>query len=545
MGIKSVNSREAPYLVFINTWKHIRESGLDAAMGISALVMLYLIRWVFTTWAHKVPKHQRLLFFLNTLRSVFVILLYTLISWLVNMHRKDHPAFKILGSVPRGFQAVGVPVIDTTLIGAFARFLPASVIVLLVEHIAISKSFGRLNNYVIDPSQEMVAIGSKAGVRTPASGVITGAVVLLATYTLTSLFFYIPSASLAAVIIHAVADLVTSPNTVYQFWKVSPLEVLIFFIGVFVSVFSNIENGIYATVCISAAILFFRTLKARGSFLGKVRVHSVLGDHIIGEDHRKVVGSYGTFGSSDHAVRSVFLPITHDDGHNPQIDIQNPYPGIFIYRFTEGYERLGDRPWNDPGPSRTKRKAQRNGGDTFDEEDGMPTLKAIILDFSSVNHVDITSVQRLIDVRNQLDRYTAPETVDWHFACISNRWTKRALVSAGFGCWRGGTEGREHQWRSIFSVAEIGVIKEANGEDDEGGEVEAEGASVVTPIATPGQGVKRRRHSKTKRKGAIIQGLNRPLFHVDLTNALQSAIANVEARHDIEHSVGVTTSTGS
>lgn len=33
------------------------------------------------------------------------------------------------------------------------------------------------------------------------------------------------SAGLAAVIIHAVGDLITPPNTVYQFWKISPLEV--------------------------------------------------------------------------------------------------------------------------------------------------------------------------------------------------------------------------------------------------------------------------------------------------------------------------------
>jgi sodium-independent sulfate anion transporter 11 len=83
---------------------------------------------------------------------------------------------------------------------------------MLVEHIAISKSFGRVNNYNIDPSQEMVAIGmtnilgpflggypstgsfsrtaikSKAGVRTPAGGMVTAMVVLLATYLLTAVF---------------------------------------------------------------------------------------------------------------------------------------------------------------------------------------------------------------------------------------------------------------------------------------------------------------------------------------------------------------------
>ena len=180
-------------------------------------------------------------------------------------------------------------------------------IVLLIEHIAISKSFGRINNYTINPSQELVAIGvtnilgpflggypatgsfsrtaikSKAGVRTPFAGVITGVIVLLAIYVLPPMFFYIPSASLSGVIIHAVGDLITPPDTIYRFWRVSPLEVLIFFIGVFVTIFSSIENGIYCTVVISAAVFLFRVLKAKGRFLGEVKVHSVEGNYLIGD----------------------------------------------------------------------------------------------------------------------------------------------------------------------------------------------------------------------------------------------------------------------
>jgi solute carrier family 26 (sodium-independent sulfate anion transporter), member 11 len=57
-------------------------------------------------------------------------------------------------------------------------------------------------------------------------------------------FFYIPNASLAAVIIHAVGDLITPPSSVFQWWKVNPPEVVIFFAGVIASVFGTIEIGI-------------------------------------------------------------------------------------------------------------------------------------------------------------------------------------------------------------------------------------------------------------------------------------------------------------
>lgn len=41
------------------------------------------------------------------------------------------------------------PTINSSLLGHLAGQLPVSTIILLLEHIAISKSFGRVNNYKI------------------------------------------------------------------------------------------------------------------------------------------------------------------------------------------------------------------------------------------------------------------------------------------------------------------------------------------------------------------------------------------------------------
>lgn len=500
-----------------------------------------------------------------------------------------------------GFQHAAAPKIDKEIIELFAGELPAAVIVLLIEHIAISKSFGRVNNYAIDPSQELVAIGitnllgpflggypatgsfsrtaikSKAGVRTPFAGVITAVIVLLAIYALPAVFFYIPSASLSAVIIHAVGDLITPPNTVYQFWRVSPLEVIIFFVGVFVTIFSNIENGIYATICVSLAVLLFRIVKAQGQFLGRVKVHSVVGDHVLDVD-----GKYDAnlAAGRNSAYRNIFLPINHNDGSNPDIQVEQPHPGIFIYRFSEGFNypnanhyldllvttifrttkrtnpdsfpRLGDRPWNDPGPRRGKKEEDRPD---------LPTLKAIVLDFSSVNNVDVTSVQNLIDVRNQLDRYAAPQAVQWHFAHINNRWTKRALASAGFGYPTSPMDSTYTRWKPIFSVADQGGQGNAsaasftayidkdlvqrqnmvrNKSDLETGIKDAASTELSTNEVNDIENVSNGSERDFPKaldastaygiakvdKVAVVHGLNRPLFHIDLTSALQSAVAN-------------------
>jgi sodium-independent sulfate anion transporter 11 len=132
---------------------------MDAAMGLTALGMLYGIRSACNYGTKKKPHKAKLFFFLSTLHTAFVVLFYTMISAAVNLHRRNNPAFKLFGNVPLGFKAAGVPKIDVPIIKAFVSELPAAVIVLLIEHIAISKSFGRVNNYTIDPSQEFIAIG--------------------------------------------------------------------------------------------------------------------------------------------------------------------------------------------------------------------------------------------------------------------------------------------------------------------------------------------------------------------------------------------------
>ncbi|KAG9238342.1 putative sulfate permease 2 [Amylocarpus encephaloides] len=593
MGITGFDTRAATFEVIINTLKHLDRTKLDAAMGLTALFTVYAIRSGCTFAAKKYPGRAKIFFFVSTLRTAFVILLYTMISWLVNRQHREKPLFRILGKVPRGFQAAAIPQVNSTIIKIFVSDLPATVIVLLIEHIAIAKSFGRINNYIINPSQEMVAIGmtnilgpflggypatgsfsrtaimSKAGVRTPFTGVLTALILLLAIYALPAVFFYIPSAALSGVIIHAVGDLITPPNVIYQFWRVSPLEVPIFFAGVFVTVFSSIENGIYTTIVASIVILIFRLCKADGNFLGKVKIQSISGDRVVG-DHSRPMLDNGTLtksgGSHEDAIsRNIFLPLNHADGSNPEIDILEPHPGIFIYRFSElfnypnanhyldqltnhifektrrtnhqSYKRRGDRPWNDPGPRRGKTEPDRSD---------RPTLKAIILDFSAVNNVDITSVQQLIDVRNQLDKYAAPSTVDWHFSSINNRWTKRALVAAGFGyptIPQGEGDASIARWKPIFSVAELGGAVELGVSVEPVGDEKRQGAggadadkinhdsdSLSSSSDIKGDSKPPQVTGAYKRSAVVVNGLNRPLFHIDLTSSLQSAIANVEAR---------------
>lgn len=104
LGIKGISPRETTYKLIVNTLKNLSRANLNAAMGITSLFLLYAIRIACNRAAKRYPQRKKIFFFLAALRAVFVILLYTLISFLVNKDNRTQPKFRILGTVRRGTQ---------------------------------------------------------------------------------------------------------------------------------------------------------------------------------------------------------------------------------------------------------------------------------------------------------------------------------------------------------------------------------------------------------------------------------------------------------
>jgi sodium-independent sulfate anion transporter 11 len=102
LGITGVKSTDAAYLIAINTCKHLHRTRMDAATGLSALSLLYIIKYTCERSAKRWPSKSRLIFFVSTLRTVFIIFLFTLISFIINRNFRSHPRFSVLGFIPRG-----------------------------------------------------------------------------------------------------------------------------------------------------------------------------------------------------------------------------------------------------------------------------------------------------------------------------------------------------------------------------------------------------------------------------------------------------------
>lgn len=133
-------------------------------------------------------------------------------------------------------------------------------------------------------------------------------------------------------------------------------------------------------------------------------------------------------------------------------------------------------------------------------------------------------MQGLIDVRAQLDRYAAPELVEWHFASINSRWTKRSLTTAGFGyvdAERFRARHRQH-WNPVYSFAALDTTAPTRAQKSEG-DPEAQDEIEIGRAGTGTQ-----KDGVLPGKLGTVHGLNRPFFHIDVQAAVESAIAGVE-----------------
>ncbi|CAO3643769.1 unnamed protein product [Mucor hiemalis] len=456
-GIKGVNTQDSSYLIFGNFFKNLPNTKLDVAFGLSALVFLYGVRYGCTYLTKRYPRYATLLFFISIMRNGVAVIFATLIAFLMNIGKSTSP-ISILKTVPSGFQAMHVPTISPNLISAVASSLPSGVVILILEHVAISKSFGRINDYTIDPNQEIIAIGftniwasffgaypstgsfsrtaikARAGVKTPIAGIFSGIIVLLALYALTPAFYFIPDATLAAVVIHAVSDLVSGPEYIKRLAKVSLWELFVFVAGVIITFFTTVEYGIYTSVGLSIVILLFRIARPRFWSLGRIPLSSTTGLTHSGSDDKA---------DQSDSQNYLYVPQNH-----PSLGklVEDLPAGILMCRIDESFtypnssyisdriiayckERTrrsqvalskGDRAWNDDSNA-AKDAARAN----------LPRLHALIIDFASVNRLDSSGLQAVVDAQNALNRY-AGHHVEFHFSNILHPAIRKSLIISGF-----------------------------------------------------------------------------------------------------------------
>jgi sodium-independent sulfate anion transporter 11 len=103
LGITGINTREAPYRVLINTIKALPRTKLDASIGLTAIALLFFIKYLCAAMEVRQPSKKRMWATLSSLRLTFAMVLFTFISWLVHRNiPKGTFKFRLVGVIQSG-----------------------------------------------------------------------------------------------------------------------------------------------------------------------------------------------------------------------------------------------------------------------------------------------------------------------------------------------------------------------------------------------------------------------------------------------------------
>ncbi|WP_090224469.1 SulP family inorganic anion transporter [Lutibacter maritimus] len=262
--------------LLIEVYKHISEiNWVTFAIGIISILILVF----FKKLTKKIPA-----------ALVLVILGIVAVKYL----NLNEIGVKIIGDIPQGLPAFKMPRFSLDIIvDLFPIALTLSFIAFL-EAISVAKAIElKHNNYKVNPNQELIAIGmgnivgsffqtypatgglsrsavnNQIGAKTPMAAIISSIIVGLTLLFLTPVFYYLPEAVLAAIIIVAVFGLLdfTVPK---QLLKYSKRELIILNITLIVTATIGIKEGIFIGVVLSLGMLIYRSTKPHIAILGKI-----------------------------------------------------------------------------------------------------------------------------------------------------------------------------------------------------------------------------------------------------------------------------------
>ncbi len=281
----------------------------------------------------------------------------------------------IVGEIPRGLPEFGLPPFSVERAG---QLLPSAVALALVQFmnvISLGKTFALRFGYSINANRELFAVGSanflgsffkalpvsgsfsrtavnvQAGARTPLSNVFTASVVFFTLLYLTPLFYYLPIPIFASIIMVAAFGMVDIEELRYLL-RAKRIDGIIALLTFLSTLFIGIQQGILIGIALSVLAILYRISRPHVAILG----------HIPGTRQYRDIRRF------------------------PEAEV---LPGVAILRIDASFGFANAEFLKDfiaQLVSETKEP-----------------LKAIVLDASSVNDIDLTALQALESIAHFLE----------------------------------------------------------------------------------------------------------------------------------------------
>ncbi len=248
--------------------------GLTLAVGASAVALLVLMK-----------RH------LPTIPAALVVVATTTVASVVL--DLESRGVAVVGDIPGDLPSFSFPELGGGLVG---DLLPTALVITVVgflESIAIAKVYARRNRYRVEANQELIALGAanvaggafgaypvtggfsrtavnaSAGSRTPLASIVTAGLVLATVAVLTPLFTSLPTATLGAIVVVAVAGLI-DVDELRHIAAVDRGDLVVALTAFVATLVIGIELGIAVAVVASIAVVLFRNARPHTAVLGRV-----------------------------------------------------------------------------------------------------------------------------------------------------------------------------------------------------------------------------------------------------------------------------------
>ncbi|KAJ9600808.1 hypothetical protein L9F63_001020 [Diploptera punctata] len=284
---------------FVESWSKLFENigstkMWDLILGICCIVCLLSLRKLKDIKLGETGKEttkqkslMKLFFYIATGRNALVVIICAGTAAVFKSNGQE--PFKLTGHIDAGLPDAGPPPFSTvygnqtynfvdmvTHLGTGIAIVP---IIAILGNVAIAKSFS--TGAMLDATQEMITLGfcnivgsfvrsmpingsftrsavnNASGVKTPFGGIYTGTIILIKRLNLlTPYFYYIPKATLSAVIICAVLFMV-EVGMVKPIWKSNKRDLIPGFVTLIACLWIGVEIGIVIGVAIDIVFLLY------------------------------------------------------------------------------------------------------------------------------------------------------------------------------------------------------------------------------------------------------------------------------------------------
>jgi sodium-independent sulfate anion transporter 11 len=398
-------------------------NGFACGIGFGSMALLVILQQVGKRWG----KTNKFAFYFSITRAFITLLLFTGISYAVN--KKFSSDDDYLFEVAEVEKTEIYPEVTSSALfsKAFGRSI-APFVAAGLEHVAIARAFGIRNNYVMDTSQELcylglvnfvnsffhsmgvggamsrTAVNSDCKVRSPLSGFITTAAVLISIYFLSGALYWIPKATLAAIVITAIWPLIGTWRTYYHYWRTSFTDFVAAMAAFWITLFVASEYGIGSAVAWMIAQSLIRQAFTKVNQIGSDSPSELQRSL---DDARGMPASIPADTRVFKFTQNLFFP----NAQRAKMAIMDTIQTHHAPTYSNANGAEADRNWSVVGEKRLKKLRKAAG--VHDAGD-LPPIRIVILDFHKVHHLDVTANTKLHEFFNELRRY-AGERVEVRF----------------------------------------------------------------------------------------------------------------------------------